>query len=137
MFSITFTALSNLLQIKARICMFLCGAPAVHKEGSGGSAWLVSCPCVPVVPLPGLCPAMATVGCVRSAVPLQGGWPGGMLGWEGAPELICLPGTSTRFVSKYLPTHQTRLFHYTVLVCHKTLNLSERFQRLDPPHYIK
>lgn len=74
MFSITFTALSNLLQIKARICMFLCGTPAVHKGlwRFSQARELSHSPCVPVVPLPGPCPAMGTVGWMRSAVPLQG-----------------------------------------------------------------
>lgn len=36
MFSITFTAISNLPQIRARICMFLW--PPL-KEGAGGPAW--------------------------------------------------------------------------------------------------
>lgn len=76
MFSITFTALSNLLQIKARISMFLCRAPAVRKEGTGGSAWLVSCPTVPVslwCHCQGSVLPIGMVGWVRSAVPLEEG----------------------------------------------------------------
>lgn len=50
MFSITFTAISNLPQIRARICMFLWRTLAVLKEGTGGSAWLESHPAIPAVP---------------------------------------------------------------------------------------
>lgn len=38
MFSITFTAVSDLPQIRARICMFLVGALGGCSEGAGHSA---------------------------------------------------------------------------------------------------
>lgn len=50
MFSITFTAISNLPQIRARICMFLGQTPAVLKEGAGGSAWPETRAAIPAVP---------------------------------------------------------------------------------------
>lgn len=110
MFSITFTALSNLLQIKARICMFVCRAPAVCEEGLGGSAWLPSCATA-------LCPCGATA---RAVSCWWGHWDGdkccpmggGGQGKRGGSRTHCLslPGTSTHFISKYLPAHQIRLF---------------------------
>lgn len=86
-------------------------------------------PCVPVVPLPGLCPAGGDTGMVTSAVP----WEEVARGREGAPELTASASQApahTLFLSIF-PHTKSGFF------CHKTLNLSEKCQCLGPPHYMK